>query len=60
MSELHRSPQAADQPSLADASREILQRIIKLRQMGMEREARRLQRTLAQAPPAGGEVAAER
>jgi len=28
--------------------------------MGMERQARRLQRTLLQAPPAGGEITAER
>ena len=59
MCELPRPRQAADQPSPADASREILQRIIQLRSMGMKREGRRLQRMLAQAAPAGGEIAAE-
>lgn len=47
MSELHRSPQSADQSALADASREILRRIIKLRSMGMEAQARRLQLTFS-------------
>ena len=60
MNELHKSQQAADQTALTDASREILHRIIRLRWMGMERQARRLQRTLLQAPPAGGEITAER
>jgi hypothetical protein len=48
MSELHRSPQSADQSALADAERDILHRIIKLRWMGMEAQARRLQLTLSQ------------
>lgn len=65
MSELHRSPQSADQSALADASREILRRIIKLRSMGMEAQARRLQLTLSQltlsqAPLADGGITAER
>ena len=60
MSELHRSPQAAGQRALADTSSEILHRIIKLRWMGMEEQARRLQRTLSQAQRTDGGITAER
>ena len=54
MNELQTSGQTADDSSMAEASRELMKKlVIKLRWMGMEDEARRVQRSLCQTRPDG-------